>query len=75
MSSLNAKCRANFAEWLENIADHDFQTIVFANTGTAKAEFGSEDFCLYYTGVRWNSIHPTHRKATCKSRAKNNTYQ
>ena len=51
MASLNAKYRASFAEWLENIVDNDLQLFVFANSNTSEG-FGSNDFNLVYAGVR-----------------------
>lgn len=57
MSSLNAKSRASFYEWLENIDADDLQNFVFSNR-ISRNEFKSNNFRLYYAGVRQTLPHP-----------------
>ena len=57
MSTLNAKCRASFYEWLEDIDADDLKNFVFGNR-ISRNEFKSNNFKLAYAGVRQTTAPP-----------------
>ena len=75
MSTVNAKCRAGFDEWLKSIPACDLELYVF--TDAAKiVDFGSEDFRLVNRGVSQISYgSPTSRCQLLQTRTDNTVFQ